>query len=81
MPEDRKPRFAQLQEEKQAALSKAFSDHVLDTINAYSYFVTQQSELAGLPDDVIEAVHEAAQHDNKDGWKFTLHFPSYFPVL
>ncbi|MFM0134459.1 M3 family metallopeptidase [Caballeronia grimmiae] len=80
LPEDRKPRFAQLQEE-QAALSKAFSDHVLDSTNAYAYIVTQQSDLAGLPGDVIEAAREAAQKEGKDGWKFTLHFPSYFPVL
>ena len=36
---------------------------------------------AGLPGDAIEAAREAAQKDAKEGWKFTLHFPSYFPVL
>ncbi|KMQ79336.1 Oligopeptidase A [Candidatus Burkholderia pumila] len=76
LPEDRKPRFAQLQEE-QATFAKNFSDHVLDSTNAYVYIVTQKSELKGLPEDVIEA----AQRDGKEGWKFTLHFPSYFPVL
>jgi oligopeptidase A len=80
LPEDQKPRFAQLQE-KQAALSKAFSDHVLDATNAYAYIVTSEAELAGLPEDVVEAAREAAQRDSKDGWKFTLHFPSYFPVM
>ena len=80
LPEDRKPRFAQLQEE-QAALSKAFSDHVLDATNAFAYIVTNESELAGLPEDVIQAAREAAQKDGRDGWKFTLHFPSYFPVM
>jgi oligopeptidase A len=80
LPEDRKPRFARLQEE-QAALSKAFSDHVLDATNAFSYLVKNESELSGLPEDVIEAAHEAARGDGNEGWKFTLHFPSYFPVL
>jgi oligopeptidase A len=80
LPEDQKPRFAQLQE-KQAALSKGFSDHVLDATNAYAYIATREAELAGLPEDVVEAAREAAQRDNKDGWKFTLHFPSYFPVM
>ncbi|KVW24225.1 oligopeptidase A [Burkholderia ubonensis] len=80
LPEDQKPRFAELQEQ-QAALSKAFSDHVLDATNAYAYVAQDEAELVGLPGDAIEAAREAAQKDGKDGWKFTLHFPSYFPVL
>ncbi|KVW44606.1 M3 family metallopeptidase [Burkholderia ubonensis] len=80
LPEDQKPRFAELQEQ-QAALSKAFSDHVLDATNAYAHVAQDEAELAGLPGDAIEAAREAAQKDGKDGWKFTLHFPSYFPVL
>ncbi|CAB3747373.1 M3 family metallopeptidase [Paraburkholderia humisilvae] len=80
LPEDQKPRFAELQE-RQAALSKAFSDHVLDATNAYAIFVETQAELTGLPEDVIAAAREAAERDGKAGWKFTLHFPSYFPVM
>lgn len=82
LPEDQKPHFAELQE-KQAALSKAFSDHVLDATNAYAYVVEAGNEaaLAGLPEDVIEAAKEAAERDGKTGYKFTLHFPSYFPVM
>ncbi|RQN38612.1 M3 family metallopeptidase [Paraburkholderia tropica] len=80
LPEEQKPRFAELQE-RQAALSKAFSDHVLDATNAYAFYAKDEKELAGLPEDVIAAAREAAEHDNQEGWKFTLHFPSYFPVL
>jgi oligopeptidase A len=80
LPEDRKPRFAELQE-RQARLGKDFSDHVLDATNAFAQFVELDSELAGLPDDAIAAAREAAEKDLKPGWKFTLHFPSYFPVL
>ncbi|WP_433704512.1 M3 family metallopeptidase [Paraburkholderia sacchari] len=80
LPEDQKPRFAELQE-RQASLAKAFSDHVLDATNAYAFYATSESELAGLPDDVIAAAREAAEREDKQGWKFTLHFPSYFPVL
>jgi oligopeptidase A len=82
LPEDQKPHFAELQE-RQAALSKAFSDHVLDATNAYAYVVEAggEAQLAGLPEDVIEAAKEAAERDDKTGYKFTLHFPSYFPVM
>ncbi|WP_321885816.1 M3 family metallopeptidase [Paraburkholderia bannensis] len=80
LPEEQKPRFAELQE-RQAALAKAFSDHVLDATNAYAFYAKDESELAGLPEDVIAAAREAAERENKEGYKFTLHFPSYFPVL
>jgi oligopeptidase A len=86
LPEDQKPRFAEIQEQ-QAQLSKAFSDHVLDATNAYALIIEDEARLSGLPDDVKEAARHAAQKDKdakgdgKAGWKFTLHFPSYFPVL
>lgn len=80
LPEDQKPRFSELQE-RQAALAKAFSDHVLDATNAYAYVAKTESELAGLPEDVVQAAREAAQEAGLEGWKFTLHFPSYFPVM
>ncbi|MDR8395026.1 MULTISPECIES: M3 family metallopeptidase [Paraburkholderia] len=82
LPEDQKPHFAELQE-RQAALSKAFSDHVLDATNAYAYIVAagDEAQLAGLPEDVIEAAKEATEREGKTGYKFTLHFPSYFPVM
>ncbi|APR94450.1 oligopeptidase A [Pandoraea thiooxydans] len=80
LPESEKPRFAAIQE-RQAALGKAFSDHVLDATNAFARYVENETELAGLPDDVKDAAREAASKDGKSGWKFTLHFPSYFPVL
>ncbi|MGN6229976.1 MAG: M3 family metallopeptidase [Trinickia sp.] len=80
LPEDQKPRFSELQEH-QAALAKAFSDHVLDATNAYAYVAKTEAELAGLPPDVVQAAREAAQEAGIEGWKFTLHFPSYFPVM
>ncbi|MEX3955357.1 M3 family metallopeptidase [Trinickia sp. EG282A] len=80
LPEESKPRFSELQE-RQAALAKAFSDHVLDSTNAYAYIAKSEAELAGLPEDVVEAARQAAQAAGAEGWKFTLHFPSYFPVM
>ncbi|MDR3220844.1 MAG: M3 family metallopeptidase [Candidatus Accumulibacter sp.] len=77
--EDRKPRFKAIQEEL-AALSARFSENLLDATNAFTEIVTDENELAGLPDDVIQAAREAAGKDGKPGWKFTLHMPSYWPV-
>jgi oligopeptidase A len=80
LPEDKKQRFAEIQE-KQAALSTKFSENVLDATNDYALFVENEAELAGLPEDVKQAARATAEKDGKPGFKFTLHFPSYFPIL
>ena len=75
-----KPRFAQIQDE-QAILSKAFSDHVLDATDGFVHLITDEAELAGLPEDAIAAAADTAKQKNLEGWAFTLHFPSYYPVM
>jgi len=75
-----KVRFADIQE-KHGALTTRFSENILDATNDYALYITDEAELAGLPDDVRQAARAAAQQDAKEGYKFTLHFPSYFPIL
>jgi oligopeptidase A len=75
-----KPRFAQIQDE-QAILGKAFSDHVLDATDGFVHLITNESDLAGLPEDAIAAAADTAEQKQLTGWAFTLHFPSYYPVL
>ncbi|MEK7231993.1 MAG: M3 family metallopeptidase, partial [Pseudomonadota bacterium] len=58
-----------------------FSDNLLDATNAFAHYVEHASGLAGIPADVVQTAHEAAQQDGKPGWKFTLHAPSYLPVM
>jgi oligopeptidase A len=74
-----KLRFAELQE-IQAELSQAFSEHVLDATDSFAHYATE-AELDGVPDDVKAAARAAAVEEGKDGYKITLHFPSYFPVM
>jgi oligopeptidase A len=75
-----KARFLKLQEEL-AQLSARFEENLLDTTNAFALYIENRDELAGVPDDVLEAAGEAARSDDKKGWKFTLHGPSYLPVM
>lgn len=75
-----KPRFSQIQDE-QALLGKAFSDHVLDATDSFVHVITDKSELIGLPEDAIAAASDTAQQKGLQGWAFTLHFPSYYPVM
>ncbi|TAK87342.1 MAG: M3 family peptidase [Betaproteobacteria bacterium] len=77
-PENKKI-YAAIQEEL-AKLSAKFSENVLDATNAFS-IVIDQSRLSGIPEDVLQAAREAAEKEGKAGWKFTLHAPSYLPVM
>jgi len=80
LPDDRKARFAAIQE-RQAELATKFSENVLDATNAYELVVEDEARLSGLPDDVRQAARASAEKAGKPGYRFTLHFPSYFPVL
>ena len=80
LPDAQKKRFAEIQEQ-QAKLSTRFSENVLDATNAYELLVDDEAQLAGLPDDVKQAARANAEKEGKSGWRFTLHFPSYFPIL
>jgi oligopeptidase A len=75
-----KPRFAQVQEEL-AQLAAKFSENLLDATNDWTIVIEDEKRLAGIPEDALQAAREAAEKDGKKGWKFTLHMPSYFPVL
>jgi len=77
---DEKARFVAIRE-RLSQLSSRFSDNLLDATNAFSHYVTDPAEVAGIPDDVLQAAREAAKADGREGWKFTLHAPSYLPVL
>jgi oligopeptidase A len=68
-------------EEELADLSAQFDDNVLDATNAWALYVTDGSELAGVPDTVLAEAGAAARADGKPGWKLTLRMPCYLPVL
>ena len=80
LPDDKKARFLEIQEE-QSALASKFSENILDATKAFSLYIESEQELTGIPADVLQTAAEAAQTDGKSGWKFTLHAPSYLPVL
>lgn len=80
LPSDKKQRFLQIQEEL-SSLSSKFNDNLLDATNAYSLFIEDAETVAGIPADVLQTAKELAAADSRTGWKFTLHMPSYLPVL
>ncbi|KQY88454.1 M3 family metallopeptidase [Pelomonas sp. Root1444] len=67
-------RYAAIQE-RSAELQQQFSEHVLDATDGWSYIATAE-ELAGVPQDVLDATRL-----DDGGYKLTLHFPVYLPVM
>ncbi len=74
-----KERFAQIQE-RHAELAQKFSENALDATDAFSLLVDAE-QLAGVPDDVLQATAAAAQAEGKTGHKLTLKMPCYLPVM
>jgi oligopeptidase A len=80
LPPPEKARFLEIQEEV-AKLASRFQDNVLDATNDFALYLTQRSELSGIPEDVLDTAQEGARKDGKEGWKLTLHMPCYLPVM
>lgn len=67
-----------------AELSKLglqFSQNVLGETNAFELVLTDENELAGLPEFVREAAAHLAKQKEKEGWLFTLQQPSFLPFM
>ncbi len=82
LPEEKKQRIAEIDEALSQA-TKAYSEHVLDSTNAWECVVTDESRLAGLPDSAKAAAAENARTKGhpEPAWRFTLQFPSMFPLM
>ena len=66
---------------KLSKLSLQFGENVLAETNAFEMHLTDENDLAGLPDSVRESAREVAKSKEKKGWVFTLDYPSYVPFL
>ena len=75
-----KERLRQLTEEA-SMLGLQFSQNLLKENKAYTLHITDESQLEGLPDTAREAAALAAKEQEKEGWIFTLDFPSYSPFM
>jgi len=80
LPPDQKAEFKEVRSQLDK-LSSRFNDNLLDATNAFAHYVTDRAALTGIPEDVLEAARAAAQADGMEGWKLTLHMPSYLPVM
>lgn len=66
---------------KLSKLSLQFGENVLAETNAFEMHLTKEEEVSGLPESVKEAASQLAKEQDKDGYIFTLQYPSYIPFL
>ncbi|PVX46494.1 peptidyl-dipeptidase Dcp [Flavobacterium sp. 103] len=80
LPEDKKNKLREIDKEL-SKLSLQFGENVLAETNAFELHLTDEKDLAGLPDGTIEAARSLAKAQEKEGWIFTLDHPSYIPFV
>lgn len=78
--EEDKKRYGEIST-RLSELSSTFGNNILDATQAFSVNITDEAELAGLPESAKEAAQALAQAQEKSGWLFTLDIPSYLPVM
>ena len=67
--------------EEASMMSLQFSQNLLKETKAYELHITNEDELEGLPDTAKEAAAQTAKEKEKEGWIFTLDYPSYSPFM
>jgi oligopeptidase A len=85
LPTDQKQRIAAIEAEL-SKLTKQYAERVLDSTNAWELVITDESKLAGLPESAkagaaANARAKGVATDDKPAWRFTLQFPSMFPIM
>jgi oligopeptidase A len=72
-------RFLQIQDQV-AERTQRFEEHVQDAIDSFALYV-DASRLAGVPDDVCDALRADARADGHTGHKLGLQAPRWLPVM
>ena len=85
LPEDQRARLEAIESEL-AEKTQKYSENVLDATNAWEMVIDDATRLAGLPPSAREAAKASARAkgydtDEKPAWRFTLHMPSYQPLM
>lgn len=62
-------------------LQLTFGENVLAETNKFELHITNSNDLSGLPNGAIEAASQMAKEKGKEGWVFSLDYPSYIPFM
>ena len=62
-------------------LGLKFDENTLAETNGFTLHITDEKDLAGLPEGAVEMAAMTAKEKELEGWLFTLHAPSYIPFM
>ena len=80
LPPAQQERYKTIQQEL-SALTAKFEENVLDATQGWSKHVTDEDELEGLPESARALARQTAQQAGQTGWRLTLDYPLYGPVM
>ncbi|WP_055442906.1 M3 family metallopeptidase [Lacinutrix himadriensis] len=78
--EDKKQALREIDKEL-SKLKLKFGENVLAETNKFEMLITNEADLAGLPEGAKEAAKQLAESKEKEGWLITLDYPSYIPFM
>ncbi len=80
LPAEKKARYGELKQRLSEICNK-FAENVMDATQGWHKHITDEAELAGLPDSAKGLLQQLAAQKELDGWVITLDFPSFHPVM
>ncbi len=80
LPADKKARYGEIQS-RLSTLSNQFSNNVLDATQAWHKDIQNREALAGVPESALETLKALAEAKGAEGYRITLDFPSFIPIV
>ena len=80
LPAEKKQRYGEIKS-RLSELGNTFSNQLLDATQAWHLDLADESRLAGLPESALAALRANAEAKGQSGYRITLDFPSFFPVM
>ncbi|MDH5396230.1 MAG: M3 family metallopeptidase, partial [Gammaproteobacteria bacterium] len=80
LPPEKKKRYREIRQQLSKLTSK-YEENILDATQAWSKHITDEKQLAGLPESALAMAKQAAEAKELTGWLFTLNFPSYYSII
>ncbi|MBD2814779.1 oligopeptidase A [Xenorhabdus sp. Flor] len=80
LPEEKQKRYGEITA-RLSELGSQFGNNVLDATMGWTKLITDENDLAGLPESAKAAAKAAAEAKDQEGWLLTLNMPSYLPVM
>ena len=80
LPAEQKGRYGEIKS-RLSTLTNQYSNNVLDATQAWHKDIANADDLAGVPESALATLQSLAQAKGVDGYRITLDFPSFYPVL